>query len=337
MRLLDTRTLIHQYFISPEAVTEGYAILSHVWDSEKEDSYHFLQEIQTRCASSGERPHDLVSEKTKMACEVAARNGYRWIWIDSCCIDKTSSAELTEAINSMYRYYALSLVCYAYLNDVPTEPAFVNFSSFGSRFYRVPFTESRWHRRGWTLQELIAPQTVLFLSSTWDYLGSKWDLAEDLYNITHIPTSILRHHERPTDMSVAQRMSWAAGRVTTRPEDQAYCLLGIFDVTMPTLYGEGRNAFRRLQEEIMKRQTHDTTLFAWGLQTPLADFIDNLEDEMQAVVLAQPLFATSPHDFDASGVQCAPWTVLPGRPRCYGLGLKVRTCRQQLSSDCLMT
>ncbi|KAI0702642.1 heterokaryon incompatibility protein-domain-containing protein [Earliella scabrosa] len=117
MRLLDTKTLKLKSFVSPEAVKEGYVILSHVWD-EKEDSFQDLEAIHARCFMYGERPHDLVSKKIKKCCEVAARRGYKWVWIDTCCIDKTSSAELSEAINSMYRYYALSLVCFAYLSDI---------------------------------------------------------------------------------------------------------------------------------------------------------------------------------------------------------------------------
>ena len=292
MWLLHTRTLKHRYFISPEAVEEGYAILSHVWD-EREDSFQDLQWIHVRCESSGESPHDLVSPKIRMSCQLAAREGYRWVWIDTCCIDKTSSAELSEAINSMFRYYALSLVCYAYLRDVPTEGAFEE----PSRWEDPPFWTSKWHRRGWTLQELVAPQTVHFLSSSWEYLGSKSDLAETLKSITHIPASVLQLKQRPADMSVAQRMSWAAWRKTTRLEDEAYCLLGLFDVSMPTLYGEGRKAFRRLQEEIMK-QTHDTTLFAWGRSASLRDVLvkDRLRREGQEESQLS-LFATSPQDF----------------------------------------
>ena len=254
MWLLETRTLILRYFVSPEAVREGYSILSHVWDAE-EQSFQDLKSIHARCAESGESPHDLVSEKIRKCCEVAAQRGYKWVWIDTCCIDKTSSAELSETINSMYHYYALSMVCFAYLRDVSI--------SDESRMDRLQFEKSEWHRRGWTLQELVAPRTVLFLSQDWRWVGSKASHAFDLERITRIPGPILRLQLRPSEVSIAQRMSWAANRRTTRLEDEAYCLLGIFDINMPTLYGEGRKAFRRLQEEIMKASP-DTTLFAWG-------------------------------------------------------------------------
>ncbi|KAI0702641.1 heterokaryon incompatibility protein-domain-containing protein [Earliella scabrosa] len=319
MWLLESLTLQHQYFVSPEAVTEGYVILSHVWD-EKEDSFQDLQAIHARCAASGERPHDLVSEKIKMCCEVAACEGYKWVWIDTCCIDKTSSAELSEAINSMFRYYALSLVCYAYLRDVPTKYAFrkpysvaqLGLPSFGPPITESKFARSRWHQRGWTLQELVAPQIVHFLSASWEYLGSRSDIAETLEEVTSIPASVLRLEQRPADMSVAQRMSWAARRETTRMEDQAYCLLGIFDVNMPTLYGEGRKAFRRLQEEIMK-QTHDTTVFAWGDPTELWTVLNSGEQE-NLDLPGSSLFANSPRDFaHAANVVYSPLAGPPDR------------------------
>ena len=249
MRLLDTRTFKLRSFISPEAVEEGYAILSHVWDAQ-EQTFQDIQAIHVRCATSGEDPRSLLSEKVWRSCEIAASHGYRWLWIDTCCIDKTSSAELSEAINSMYRYYSHSEVCYAYLRDV---------TDIASHLHR-----SVWHTRGWTLQELIAPRCVLFVSKYWRVLGSKADLAKELEHITGIPIAVLQLAQRPSEISITRRMSWAAHRTTTRKEDEAYSLLGIFDVNMPTLYGEGERAFQRLQEEILKKST-DTTLFAWGI------------------------------------------------------------------------
>ena len=118
---------------------------------------------------------------------------------------------------------------------------------------------------GWTLQELIAPCDVLFFNSKWEQIGSKSSLSALLPRITTIPENVLR---RPSEMrwvSVAAKMSWAATRQTTRVEDMAYCLLGIFEVNLPLLYGEEGNAFRRLQEEII-RSTTDLTIFAWWLK-----------------------------------------------------------------------
>ena len=197
-----------------------------------------------------------LSAKIREACAVARSNGYRYIWIDSCCIDKSSSSELSEAINSMYEWYGRADVCYAYLADVPPG---ADHQGEGSAFRK-----SRWFTRGWTLQELIAPRRVEFLSKDWAPIGSKHVLVRLVESVTRINSDALLHLESLDKFSVAQRLSWAANRETTRREDRAYSLLGIFDIHMPTLYGEGDRAFRRLQELIMQR-VPDQSLFAWGL------------------------------------------------------------------------
>ena len=151
----------------------------------------------------------------------------------------------------------ISQVCYAYLSDVSIE------DDVRARDFESEFSLSRWHSRGWTLQELLAPEVVVFLSQNWDVLGTKAELAPVISQVSRIPVSVLTFERDIADVSIAQRMSWAGHRRTTREEDQAYCLLGIFGISMPTLYGEGRKAFYRLQEELMKKST-DTSLFAWG-------------------------------------------------------------------------
>lgn len=196
-----------------------------------------------------------LSPKIRGACDFARANGYQYIWIDSCCIDQASSSELSEAINSMYHWYARADVCYVFLVDVPTGE---DHQLEGSCFRR-----SRWFSRGWTLQELIAPLHVVFLSKDWINIGSKRERASLVTDITAIPFNALLHAESLDKFSVAQRLSWASKRETTRVEDQAYSLLGIFDINMAPLYGEGDRAFRRLQEEILRR-IPDQSLFAWG-------------------------------------------------------------------------
>ena len=196
-----------------------------------------------------------LSPKIRNACAIAQADGYCYIWIDSCCIDKSSSSELSEAINSMYQWYGLADLCYAYLADVPPRN---DHQAEGSCF-----RESRWFTRGWTLQELISPINVVFLSGDWAPIGSKHTLDSLVESVTKISHRALLHLEPLDKFSVAQRLSWAADRVTTREEDRAYSLLGIFDINMPTLYGEGDRAFRRLQEQIMQR-IPDQSLFAWG-------------------------------------------------------------------------
>ncbi|TBU37097.1 hypothetical protein BD309DRAFT_905736 [Dichomitus squalens] len=196
-----------------------------------------------------------LSPKIRDACRVAREAGYNFLWIDSCCIDKTSSSESTESINSMYQWYGHATECYAFLADVPPGD--------DPRSPESKFRSSRWFRRGWTLQELISPSKVKFLSNDWNIIGTKHILVDLVEEITGIPDESLLHKKSLDEFSVAQRLSWAAKRKTTRVEDRAYSLLGIFNINMPTLYGEGHHAFRRLQEEIVQR-VPDQSLFAWG-------------------------------------------------------------------------
>ena len=296
MWFLSTSRAKLSEFVAPESVPGGYAILSHAWD-EHEQSFQELRALEVKCRATGANPRDLASPKIRRCCELAERHGYQWLWADMCCIDKTSSAELSEAINSMFRYYSLADVCYAYLRDVPSDD---RLHVPGSAFRR-----SVWHSRGWTLQELLAPKFVIFLSRDWVPIGSKADLAPLLQEVTRIPRDVLTFSRAMTQFSVAQRMSWAAERETTRLEDRAYCLMGIFGINMATLYGEGPKAFRRLQEEIMKH-TPDTSLFAWGTcpeederNPQLVQF-----DHRHAHHDLMHLFATSPSSFrDCSDVR----------------------------------
>ena len=266
MWLLSTHRAELQWFTDAAAVPGGYAILSHTWGT-YEQTLQEVKAIGEQCKMSHKNPRDIVSPKIRNCCLLAAKYGYGWVWIDSCCIDKTSSTELSEAINSMFKWYWQAEVCFAFLADVPTGSE-GDLKAAGSAFRK-----SRWHLRGWTLQELIAPAVVIFVSKTWDRLGTKAELAELLEGVTRIPQRILTRKEYYCNTSVANRMLWAAKRRTTRAEDQAYCLMGLFDVTMPIIYGEGARAFQRLQQKIMKHG-FDMSLFAWGpwfRSTPLLD------------------------------------------------------------------
>ncbi|KAF2489819.1 hypothetical protein BU16DRAFT_566919 [Lophium mytilinum] len=217
MRLLDTSTLQLKEFMGDRI--PPYAILSHRWG----DDEVTFNSIQRHYQSAASLPEGTASQKIRKSCEQAASDGFKYIWIDTCCIDKNSSSELSDAINSMYRY--------------------------------------NWFTRGWTLQELIAPSSVVFYDEKWEELGTKATLKEPISQITGIPCDVLLGVQS-SESSIAQIMSWAANRQTTRQEDLAYCLLGLFDVHMPMLYGEGKNAFVRLQHEIMK-SSNDHSLFAW--------------------------------------------------------------------------
>ncbi|OHE99924.1 major facilitator superfamily transporter [Colletotrichum orchidophilum] len=243
MRLLNTRTKELRMFNHSRI---PYAILSHTWGPE---------EITLQDLLAG-NAHILKGYKKLMgACRQALSDGFDYIWIDTCCIDKTSSSELTEAINSMWAWYRNSRVCYAYLEDVAQKDIEIHGG------YSSGFMKSRWFTRGWTLQELIAPSMVIFYSENWHEIGTRDQMRESLGEITGIDYKFFEYGILGR-YSIAQRMSWAAKRKTTRVEDQAYCLLGLFGVSMPLLYGEGEMAFIRLQEEIMRR-TDDQSIFAW--------------------------------------------------------------------------
>ena len=291
MWLLHTSTGELVHFDSPDDVKGGYAILSHVWQ-QPEMSFQELQALRLHPSSSQDTVLSLASPKIRECCRLAESHGYQWLWIDTCCIDRSSSAELSEAVNSMFAWYSQAHVCYAYLYDV---------SRSGSLHRRESaFRKSRWFSRGWTLQELIAPRSLVFLSQDWTMVGTKASLASLLEEITGIDADVLTFRRSVADVSVARRMWWASTRKTTRIEDEAYSLMGLFGVHMPTVYGEGARAFRRFQEEILKR-TSDQTLFAWGnvlpaRTSPLHERIafSNYHDDSH-------LFAPSPAAFCNSG------------------------------------
>ncbi|SPO03566.1 uncharacterized protein DNG_06249 [Cephalotrichum gorgonifer] len=244
MRLLNVETLVVEEFHVRN--TPSYAILSHTWGEEEVT----LQDIWAGRAS-------LLKGYTKIlgCCKQARDDGFQYVWIDTCCIDKTSSTELAEAINSMFKWYRRSVVCYAYLEDLDAEAVRRDPAQLG---------KSRWFTRGWTLQELIAPRILVFYSAGWAEMGTRDTLVERISAVTGIEADLF-FEGKLYEYSVSQRMSWAAKRETTRVEDGAYCLLGIFNVNMPLLYGEGKMAFIWLQEEIMRR-SDDQSIFAWRVE-----------------------------------------------------------------------
>ena len=272
MRLINTRTRkLEEFKCSPPP----YAILSHRWHDSGEVPFHVIGTLRARFMPG--------YSKIRWGCAQAQRDGLDYFWIDTCCIDKRSSAELSEAINSMYAWYRDARVCYAYLHDVLTDEGQESESS--------PFWTSDWFKRGWTLQELLAPQNLIFFSKNWKMVGSKISLAAVLCKITSIEEEVLVCPENVQSLSVATRMSWASQRHTSKVEDRAYSLMGIFNVHMPIIYGEGEaKAFIRLQEEIMKTST-DQSILAWN--TPSHYFCGPL--------------AESPDYFvDCRGIHCIP-------------------------------
>lgn len=158
---------------------------------------------------------------------------------------------MSITVTGMYRWYEQAEVCFAFLEDFEA----------GSDYSAL--SGCRWFTRGWTLQELLAPRAFQFYDKHCTIFGSRHDLAQQLESITGIPVSILRNERSITEASTAQRMFWASKRQTTRTEDMAYCLLGIFNVNLPLLYGEGgQKAFARLQRQILM-QPRDDTIYFW--------------------------------------------------------------------------
>jgi hypothetical protein len=240
MHLLNTSTITLLDVNSDKP--PAYAILSHRWEE---------SEVTFQDMKDGTGVSKVGYAKIVGCCAQAVEDGWKYVWIDSCCIDKSSSAELSEAINSMFRWYRDAQVCYAYLCDVPhTKDSHYAKNS--------AFCRSKWFTRGWTLQELLAPEIVVFFSQTWAEIGTKSSLAPLISEITSIDN--LFSFQKAC---VAQKMSWAARRQTTRVEDTAYCLMGLFDVNMPLIYGEGDKAFVRLQLEILS-SVDDESIFAWA-------------------------------------------------------------------------
>jgi hypothetical protein len=225
----------------PHDKAPAYAILSHTWGED---------EVTFKDVMNGAAESKLGYQKIRFCREQSSRDGLQYFWVDTCCIDKSSSAELQESINSMFSWYRDAKVCYVYLSDVSL-PASENRPAPSQ--WETTFRKCRWLKRGWTLQELVAPDVVEFYSREGVHLGSKRSLEQCIYAVTGIPINVLRSGQNLSELTVAERMAWMRGRETTREEDMAYSLLGIFNVHMPLIYSEGKdNALRRLQEEIKK-------------------------------------------------------------------------------------
>lgn len=222
-----------------------YAILSHTWAKDNSEEVTWA-EVETE---EGRKKSGY--EKIRFCAEQARKDGINHFWVDTCCISKTNLVELSEAITSMYRWYQDAVKCYVYLPDVSSlqqDPG-----SDADLLWLPDFQASKWFTRGWTLQELLAPRTVEFFSRERAFLGDKKILAQQIHKITSIPVDAL-HDSSLAQFSVSERMRWAETRQTKKPEDRAYSLLGIFNVSIPIIYGEGeKHAFRRLQRELQER------------------------------------------------------------------------------------
>ena len=326
MRLLNTETVNLHDFFGKEL--PPYAILSHRWEED---------EVSYKDVMKGRNLEAAGWTKVRQCCSFVRRVGFQWVWIDTCCIDKRSSSELAESINSMYKWYQGAEMCFVYLADVQCRPWNVHSyehlarlpvgKSFSVREVETPherqpepiegltlelFQASKWFTRGWTLQELLAPRELIFLDSGWNMFGSKRSLNEVVSAITGIADAAFRSAR---DASVATKMSWAAWRSCTRPEDLAYSLLGMFDVNMPLLYGEGaRQAFERLQLEIIKR-SGDESIFTFYNPAKWARVLANSPEDFAygaGIRLFEPRIPRAPYTCTHKGLEIST-VLLPSR------------------------
>jgi hypothetical protein len=225
-----------------------YAILSHTWGADHD-------EITFGDLEDGLGKSKAGYTKLQFCGEQARKDDLEYFWVDTCCINKANHSELSEAITSMFLWYRGAVKCYVYLSDVSARH---NDNTQTQYTWELAFRTSRWFTRGWTLQELLAPASVEFFSQEGELLGSKMMLETMIQEITEIPITALRG-TKLSQFPVDERLRWTARRGTTRTEDRAYCLLGIFEIFMPLIYGEGENAFNRLKEEIDKRSGEKNT------------------------------------------------------------------------------
>ncbi|KAF8547517.1 HET-domain-containing protein [Imleria badia] len=229
-----------------------FAIFSHRWGPQ-EPTFRAMMEAGPEALSMLTQGPGV--QKLLKFCEEARRYGCAYAWSDTCCINKESSSELQEAIRSMYRWYQNAEICIAYLGESISEE---------------DFEYEPWFTRGWTLQELLAPRRIRFYGKYWTPIKRGYSLANDkldsglmeaIEKVTMIRKADLEGFT-PSCSRVHEKVIWASKRRTTRIEDRAYCLLGIFDITMSISYGEGSWAFHRLMEVILQR-CGESGILAW--------------------------------------------------------------------------
>lgn len=259
MRLLNVNTLaIEEVVGSP--LEHNYAILSHTWLHGQEVS---LREWDTAIAGVSSKCDEIKRSrgwaKIEAACLETRRWGLEYLWVDTICIDRTNSTEVSETINCTYAWYQHSAICFVHLADVVGD-------DLDDEDCLDDFRDSRWFTRGFTLQELVAPIEVIFFSQDWQVLGTKDELLQTLADITGVRAEVLTHEEHLSSVCIAEKMSWLAHRDTTRIEDMAYCMLGLLEINMPLRYGEGEQAFLRLQQNIIDSRD-DQTILCWTLPT----------------------------------------------------------------------
>ena len=285
MRLLNIETMRFTEFYGN--TIPSYVITSHRWTND-EASYKDIVKWKKPESKGHKKIEGFCAFVTKDNKLLRSHNPTwppcDWVWIDTCCIDQRSSAEVSESINSMFRWYSQARECIAYLADVSP-------LSTGWDIVMDHFRRSEWFTRGWTLQELLAPRCVVFLNSVWEVIGHKCSfcsykspcagagplLNQEIAKAAGIREDILSDYRQSENLSVEDKMKWMEHRSTTRTEDMAYCLLGLFDVNIPLLYGEGYKALLRLGAELDKapdrRDTHESEPIETGTRGRSDDIV----------------------------------------------------------------
>ncbi|KAF7532351.1 hypothetical protein G7054_g8017 [Neopestalotiopsis clavispora] len=298
-----------------------YSILSHTWISPKDEVTY--QDLKHRTADI---ENDIFKQKgwakLQRYCDRAARDGWEWAWMDTCCIDKTNPADTQEAINAMFRWYQDAGVCYAYLDDVDIDKVghpvladgdiddiagrenVANPRSSAHKTLRPFIIEAKWFTRGWTLQELLAPPYLIFVDQAWRRIGNRETWAVEIEEASRIEARHLTNFSPTnfTSCSIAMRFSWASSRETTVEEDETYSLLGLFGISLPLIYGEGRwRAFNRLQRELITVY-NDDSIFAWKVPRSLNG--RSTESHETANKYGRGILAPSIREYwDASGIE----------------------------------
>lgn len=317
MRLLNVHTFQLEELNEAEKQKYEYAILSHTWVHGKETLFQDLQDAAKVGMSQLDKPKEPYGvSKIAWSASIARERKLDYIWIDTCCIDKTSSAELSESINSMFKWYGAAKECYAFLPDTSRD---LN--------NRALIKDCRWFKRGWTLQELLAPQEVIFYDQNWDFIGTKDTFSTDICAATNIDSKYLWGNFG--DASIATKMSWASGRETQRPEDQAYCLLGIFNISLDARYGEGSMAFIRLQKELIANY-NDESIFAWTSKVPshglLAPDANCFKNSANITHISRKYKARPPYEWTSQGIRISVPAFFPD----YGNGADWNTLRARM-------
>lgn len=305
MRLLDTSTFELRSDSQEFFKSQGYAILSHRWVGAEITFDEIAQHGASLRATGEKRIKSPQLDKIRGACQMAYRQGIQWMWIDNCCINKSSATEEAESINSMFKWYRDARLCITYLSDVDSRaPSGVPSSKEATNVLQSIDGDrpSQWFSRGWTLQELLAPRDMYFYDLNWDFIGTKTSLAPEIQRITGIDIEYLTGARHFRKACIATKMSWQAGRTTTRVEDIAYSMLGLFGIMMAPQYGEGQRAYMRLQQQLLST-TPDESLFAWKMPEPNAGDRYDIEQSTETTWGSNEwgLLAASPDWFKGCG------------------------------------